>query len=31
MIAVEIQKRLLEAGFKTKVSHRDLARATGKA
>ena len=25
MIASEIQKRLLDAGFKTKVSHRDLA------
>jgi UPF0042 nucleotide-binding protein len=30
MIAAEIHKRLLESGFKTKVSHRDLARATGK-
>jgi UPF0042 nucleotide-binding protein len=29
MIAQEIHKRLLDAGFKTKVSHRDLALATG--
>lgn len=31
MIASEIHKRLMDAGFKTKVSHRDMARATGKA
>jgi len=30
MIASEIHKRLFDAGFKTKVSHRDLARATAK-
>jgi UPF0042 nucleotide-binding protein len=31
MIAAEIHKHLTDAGFKTKVSHRDMARATGKA
>jgi UPF0042 nucleotide-binding protein len=30
MIASEIHKRLSDAGFKAKVSHRDLARATAK-
>jgi RNase adapter protein RapZ len=30
MIASDIHKRLLDAGFKTKVSHRDMARATAK-
>jgi RNase adapter protein RapZ len=31
MIASEIHSRLLEAGFKTKVSHRDMAAASAKA
>ena len=31
MIAGEIHHRLIDAGFKTKVSHRDMARATAKA
>ncbi|HLH32765.1 MAG TPA: RNase adapter RapZ [Terriglobia bacterium] len=30
MIASAIHKRLLDAGFKTKVTHRDMARATAK-
>ena len=30
MIAEEVRKRLLEAGFKVKVSHRDIASATAK-
>jgi hypothetical protein len=28
MIASDIHKRLVEAGFKAKVTHRDMARAT---
>lgn len=31
MMAAEIHKRLLAAGFKAKVSHRDMARASGKS